>query len=769
MPNRIILKRSSVAGKTPVAADLSAGELAINLTDKRLFSEDASGNIINITVDASHVTTGTLADARIASAATWNAKEPGIAAGTTAQYWRGDKSWQTLNSAAVGLGSVENKSSATIRGEITSANVTTALGFTPYNSSNPSGYITSSGSISGNAATASTSSLLTSSDNRTLAPSNGTAGRALFGFTSWSNNNTSPYADYLLLRSYTDATGGNDNLVMFRKDTIGMRIWQQGWGSSTAFATYKDVAFTDGTGASGTWGISITGSAATATTANALNTGNNYQVNSIGVGIAASGTAGSIGLNQSGVRSWAVTPTGGNLAITSGDSNGSITFNGSALQTLTSLNAWAGSANITTIGTLSSGTVPVARVSGLAASATTDTTNAANISSGTLPSARLTGSYAISITGSSSSVTGTVSASADQAIVNQNNGNAAAWYGRILSKNSTNDRAAFIGTYASVAGVFAHNNALTAWADLYINTVDGSGGGTVRMPSSVLINGNQALHAGNYSSYALPLSGGTVSGSTTFSSTTTFNSSPTVNAYLNCSQWFNITGGAGYGLYGNGTNGAHFYLNSGSYGPWKVLGTRNGWSGIEFGSLSYGDVTLMIGTNSNSSGFHNNTYGWHFYWGSGTIWMSTSTYGGGNLSAVLNSSNWGVYIGASALGLGSGNNVTFNAVNDAIGNLRTIVQNYQTAAYTLAATDSGKHIRITTGGVTVPNGVFSAGQAITIYNDSGSNQTITQGASVTMYLGGTATTGNRTLAQRGVATLLCVASNTFVISGAGLT
>jgi hypothetical protein len=38
-----------------------------------------------------------------------------------------------------------------------------------------------------------------------------------------------------------------------------------------------------------------------------------------------------------------------------------------------------------------------------------------------------------------------------------------------------------------------------------------------------------------------------------------------------------------------------------------------------------------------------------------------------------------------------------------------------------------------------------------------------------MYLAGSATTGNRTLAQRGIATILCVASNTFVCSGAGVT
>lgn len=41
-----------------------------------------------------------------------NGKENTIAVGTTAQYWRGDKSWQTLNKAAVGLSAVDNTSDA---------------------------------------------------------------------------------------------------------------------------------------------------------------------------------------------------------------------------------------------------------------------------------------------------------------------------------------------------------------------------------------------------------------------------------------------------------------------------------------------------------------------------------------------------------------------------------------------------------------------------------------------------------------------------------
>ena len=106
--------------------------------------------------------------------------------------------------------------------------------------------------------------------------------------------------------------------------------------------------------------------------------------------------------------------------------------------------------------------------------------------------------------------------------------------------------------------------------------------------------------------------------------------------------------------------------------------------------------------------------------------------------------------------------------SDGDGDLRSVPQNSQTAAYTLVVGDVGKHVNITTGGVTVPSGVFSAGDAVSIYNDSASDQTITQGASVTLRLAGDGTTGNKTLAGYGLCTVLCVASNEFVIAGTGL-
>lgn len=102
--------------------------------------------------------------------------------------------------------------------------------------------------------------------------------------------------------------------------------------------------------------------------------------------------------------------------------------------------------------------------------------------------------------------------------------------------------------------------------------------------------------------------------------------------------------------------------------------------------------------------------------------------------------------------------------------LRGLPQNAQTASYTLALTDAGKHISITTGGIVIPANssvAFPVGTAIALYNNSGSSQTISI-TSDTLRQAGTSSTGSRTLGQYGLATCVKVASTTWVVSGAGI-
>jgi hypothetical protein len=139
---------------------------------------------------------------------------------------------------------------------------------------------------------------------------------------------------------------------------------------------------------------------------------------------------------------------------------------------------------------------------------------------------------------------------------------------------------------------------------------------------------------------------------------------------------------------------------------------------------------------------------------------------GSNTQVLFNGSG---SIAASAdLTVSSGTLTASVGYVDAIGGLRNIPLNSQSVAYTLVASDNGKVISITTGGVIVPSGVFSSGNAISIYNDSAVSQTITQGGSTTLRFAGSTTTGSRTLAAYGLMTMLCVGGNVFVTTGAGL-
>jgi hypothetical protein len=75
----------------------------------------ASGGDTNVGINFVPKGSGTIqvSGVQIATTSDVATKEPAITGGTTAQYWRGDKSWQTLDKTAVGLANVDNTSDAT--------------------------------------------------------------------------------------------------------------------------------------------------------------------------------------------------------------------------------------------------------------------------------------------------------------------------------------------------------------------------------------------------------------------------------------------------------------------------------------------------------------------------------------------------------------------------------------------------------------------------------------------------------------------------------
>ena len=161
---------------------------------------------------------------------------------------------------------------------ITSGNVTTALGYTPYNATNPSGYITSAGSISGNAATATSSPLLSALGayvwSASSAPTTYNMGvqtsfvQSANGFPSYGSlinvrTYSGPGGDLQMYVPYSPTYGGTGLQVRFGNYDAG-NVWTS-WKTLLASDNFNSYAPSlTGSGASGTWGINVTGNAATA-------------------------------------------------------------------------------------------------------------------------------------------------------------------------------------------------------------------------------------------------------------------------------------------------------------------------------------------------------------------------------------------------------------------------------------------------------------------------------------------------------------------------
>ena len=113
---------------------------------------------------------------------------------------------------------------------------------------------------------------------------------------------------------------------------------------------------------------------------------------------------------------------------------------------------------------------------------------------------------------------------------------------------------------------------------------------------------------------------------------------------------------------------------------------------------------------------------------------------------------------------------------DSVGT-RGVAQNSQSTAYTLVASDAGKHILhpsadTTARTFTIPaNGTvaFPVGTVVTFVNQNAGGVITIAITTDTMRLAGAGTTGSRTLAANGIATAIKLTSTEWLISGTGLT
>ena len=275
-----------------------------------------------------------------------------------------------------------------------------------------------------------------------------------------------------------------------------------------------------------------------------------------------------------------------------------------------------------------------------------------------------------------------------RAIINASNGNI--WTsgevianGRISASNSAgyflNDSGVRSWTISATSGIFR----ITAGDNL----------------GSVNINGNQALHAGNYNSYSPTLTGGNASGTWGINVTGTAGSTGvlTGQAYTNGSDgWFRSTGAHGWfnetyavGIYANSAgvvktyngaefvvSGQHLYVGSGASSYLHMSDTDDG--------------ERMLHCNSNNIGFLSQAGAWGSYCKDDGSWNSdTAIYDNG----------YRVYSGASRPTTVAGYGIT-DFVSSGSGNPFNITDIRTNGIYYASSNGSNPNLGGTSDGAT---------------------------------------------------------------------
>ena len=149
--------------------------------------------------------------------------------------------------------------------------------------------------------------------------------------------------------------------------------------------------------------------------------------------------------------------------------------------------------------------------------------------------------------------------------------------------------------------------------------------------------------------------------------------------------------------------------------------------------------------------------------GTATTFTANQTFNSGNLKLAGSTSGTSTLNAQAVAGTTT---YTLPNATSTLGFLNVPPVGTKTGSYTLATADVGKYVQVGSGGsITIPDATFAEGDAISIFNNTSGNITITC-TITTAYIAGTdSDKASVTLATRGVATILFISSTVCVISG----
>ena len=224
----------------------------------------------------------------------------------------------------------------------------------------------------------------------------------------------------------------------------------------------------------------------------------------------------------------------------------------------------------------------------------------------------------------------------------------------------------------------------------------------------------------------------------------------------------------------NGGTGDFVRFHTGALGTERMRIDSSGFVGISNtspSSLSAAARDLVIGNGSGSRGITIYSADTN----SGNLFFADGTSSNEAFRGYVQYNHTADYINLGASGddrvrvFGSGNLQCLGGkVLDQDGDVRAIPQSGsdKTSSYTLTTGDVGNFIGIGSGGsITVPNSTFSAGDAISIFNNTSGDRTITLSITTAYLAGEDADKNSLTLATRGVCTILFISGTVCVVTG----